>query len=206
MCPHCYGKKTFANTAQTIDQYDPPPNPGVFSEAVQFVTQFGTITLGTYLTLWLADYPYYWLAPAAGLVLSIILNLAKSALTHRPPQPQAPAKTILQVDITERPSKGHRKTIRDAFEGCRPSQLYKLADAHLNQNTPITRRPMARAGVSEGQFTLIRACLLAGGWAVLEGDHDTAPAVPNRQGRLILRDVLRELSNYAYPAPPQGYV
>lgn len=193
-CPHC-GKRLpqmFESTQPTME-YDPVA-VSVFSEAVNFATQFGVITGGSLLVLWLSNMPAYWLAPTAGLVGSVGLVLWNN---RQAPPPASPGKLNLKIDVSQKETRLHKKTILDAFEGCRPMQLWKAANAHLNHNVDFTRRAMKKHGVSQGQFETIRDRLVSRGWADLQGDYDNAVAVPNRAGKAILREILR-----AFPTPP----
>lgn len=201
-CPHC-GKpsKMFEQTTEVLDEPFEQQNPSIFSEAIMFVTRFGLIVSGTMFTIWIIGWPAYWLAPVVGLAWAVgpsVVTMVKKDILTPPPIDQNPKKRVkLSIDVTERRGPLNRRTLIDVFSGCRPRQLSRVANAHLNDGVPLTRRQMAKVGVSEGQFTRIRDVLVVNYWADLDGDHDTATAVPNWQGRAILRGILAK-----FPNPP----
>lgn len=192
-CPYC-GKAIFENNAPTLTPQRVKHH--LLDDVVAFGGTMALATIGTYGIVWHSGLEWYWLAPFVGVASALGLATLKTMIL-RPPGPKRPQVKGVTIDVKER-REGGGSLFLNTFPKCRPSQLVKFANAAINHDCPVSRREMARFGVSEGQWSNITKAMVEKHWLEVLGDTDNANRQLNFMGRRVLRGLLYSPLGQAY--------
>lgn len=161
-CPFCNKPHTvtiseFENTAPfeiSEEQYTAPRRQSVWAESIRYATWLvlssGTVTLA----LAMSDLrtPPYWVAPVAGLGITLLPELVKLWLT-RPiviTEPK-PKQTSIRLEMSESLPAGKRYLLADLDEAISIDDL-----AIVGQADAFTRAAVTKAGLSQGKFHKVK--------------------------------------------------